>query len=137
MEQQQQQQHARIALPSESMRCCTHVYVHTYTHGCCVPHLQEMESQRLELSPIYSEIILKHSTYDKPQQDRLFFECLYETLVRVGGACGLQACVYVRPCACAATGTHTNWGGDGVVCTQRLWPWQCTGVRDKRLMHGS
>lgn len=44
---------------------------------------EEMESQRIDLSPIYSEIILKHSKYDKPQHDKMFFECLYETLVLV------------------------------------------------------
>ncbi|GIL44955.1 hypothetical protein Vafri_2395 [Volvox africanus] len=44
---------------------------------------EEMEQQRLELSPIYSQIILKYSSYDKQQQDRMFFECLYDTLVNI------------------------------------------------------
>lgn len=35
----------------------------------------------MQVSPIYSEIILKHSSYEKPQQDRLFFEALYQTLI--------------------------------------------------------
>jgi len=43
----------------------------------------EMGQLRLEISPIYSEIILKYSTYEKPQQDRMFFELLYETLINI------------------------------------------------------
>ncbi|MEW5298816.1 MAG: hypothetical protein WDW36_001899 [Sanguina aurantia] len=44
---------------------------------------QDMEVHRMELSPTYSEIILKHSTYEKPQQDQMFFEALYSTLIDV------------------------------------------------------
>jgi len=32
--------------------------------------MEEEEQLRLEISPIYSEIILKHSSYKNPQQDR-------------------------------------------------------------------
>lgn len=42
---------------------------------------EEQEQQKVEISPIYSEIILKHSNFQKPQQDRIFFESLYETLI--------------------------------------------------------
>jgi hypothetical protein len=58
---------------------------------------QEMDAQRLELSPIYSQVILKFSTYEKPQQDRMFFESLYETLVspHVCVLCA-RTCVRVR-----------------------------------------
>lgn len=42
---------------------------------------EDMARQRVEVSPIYSEIILKHSCYEKPQQDKQFFEGLYDTLI--------------------------------------------------------
>lgn len=42
---------------------------------------EETKQLRMQVSPIYSEIILKHSSYEKPQQDRLFFEALYQTLI--------------------------------------------------------
>jgi len=41
---------------------------------------EEVEKLRLELSPLYSQLILKYSSYAKPQQDRMFFESLYTTL---------------------------------------------------------
>lgn len=44
---------------------------------------EDIQSLRLQISPIYSQIILMHSTYEKPQQDRLFFESLYESLIGV------------------------------------------------------
>ncbi len=72
-----------------------------------VVRLQEMDAQRLELSPIYSQIILKYSSYDKPQQDRMFFECLYETLVGAGRGTGRRR---------GLTGWDT--GGRGRVGTQ-------------------
>eukprot|EP00198_Chlamydomonas_reinhardtii_P002438 XP_001691774.1 predicted protein [Chlamydomonas reinhardtii] len=56
------------------LNACLLYFTSRFMHEC------EMEQQRLELSPIYSQIILKYSTYDKPQQDKMFFESLYETL---------------------------------------------------------
>eukprot|EP00798_Chlamydomonas_sp_ICE-L_P007997 gene7997-1224_t len=44
---------------------------------------EEMKSLKMEISPIYSGLILKFSSYKNPQQDRAFFESLYETLISV------------------------------------------------------
>lgn len=44
---------------------------------------EDIQSLKLQISPIYSGIILMHSTYEKPQQDRMFFESLYESLIGV------------------------------------------------------
>ena len=42
-----------------------------YVVGARIREIVEEEKQlRLEISPIYSEIILKHSSYRNPQQDR-------------------------------------------------------------------
>ncbi|GMH45089.1 hypothetical protein BSKO_13046 [Bryopsis sp. KO-2023] len=49
--------------------------------------LQDLEEEASEhkqtLAPTYAEILLKHSTYNKPHQDRLFFEHLYNTLIDI------------------------------------------------------
>jgi hypothetical protein len=55
-----------------------------YIVGARIRELAEEQKQlRMEISPIYSEIILKHSSYKNPQQDRLFFESLYESLINI------------------------------------------------------
>ena len=42
-----------------------------YVVGTRIREIMEEEAQlRMEISPIYSEIILKHSSYKNPQQDR-------------------------------------------------------------------
>lgn len=50
------------------------VHLETYNAYTVQAKLKELEaesvSQKLDLSPIYSEIILKYSTYQKPQQDK-------------------------------------------------------------------
>ncbi|MEW5311231.1 MAG: hypothetical protein WDW38_002963 [Sanguina aurantia] len=46
---------------------------------------QDMEVHRMELSPTYSEIILKHSTYEKPQQDNVGDEAQIDALTRGPG----------------------------------------------------
>jgi len=46
--------------------------------------IRELEAEtaalRLDLSPLYSQVILKFSNYEKPQQDRKFFEALYDSM---------------------------------------------------------
>jgi hypothetical protein len=44
---------------------------------------EEIKQLRQQISPVYSEIILKHSSYKQPQQDKLFFEAMYETLIQI------------------------------------------------------
>ncbi|KAF6260711.1 hypothetical protein COO60DRAFT_855780 [Scenedesmus sp. NREL 46B-D3] len=43
----------------------------------------EAASQRLGLSQPYCEVIMKYSSYKKPQKDRLFFEALYNSMAAV------------------------------------------------------
>uniref|UniRef100_A0A383W4U4 Uncharacterized protein n=1 Tax=Tetradesmus obliquus TaxID=3088 RepID=A0A383W4U4_TETOB len=43
----------------------------------------EAASQRMALSQPYCEVIMKHSSYKKPQKDRRFFEALYSSMAAV------------------------------------------------------
>mmetsp|Transcript_14064 Transcript_14064/g.38013 ORF Transcript_14064/g.38013 Transcript_14064/m.38013 type:complete len:406 (+) Transcript_14064:117-1334(+) len=43
----------------------------------------EVAALRMDISPIYAELLLKYASYDKGQQDRQFFETLYGMLIAV------------------------------------------------------
>eukprot|EP00201_Polytomella_parva_P022946 CAMPEP_0175044894 /NCGR_PEP_ID=MMETSP0052_2-20121109/4085_1 /TAXON_ID=51329 ORGANISM="Polytomella parva, Strain SAG 63-3" /NCGR_SAMPLE_ID=MMETSP0052_2 /ASSEMBLY_ACC=CAM_ASM_000194 /LENGTH=303 /DNA_ID=CAMNT_0016308293 /DNA_START=403 /DNA_END=1314 /DNA_ORIENTATION=+ len=44
---------------------------------------EEIGAQRLDISPLYRDIILKYSIYSKPLQDKMFFESMYESLILI------------------------------------------------------
>eukprot|EP00798_Chlamydomonas_sp_ICE-L_P027098 gene27098-2322_t len=60
-------------------------HVEGYNPYMAVARMKELEEEtkslKVEISQAYSMLILKYSNYEKPQQDKAFFESLYETLI--------------------------------------------------------
>ena len=44
---------------------------------------EDQKTQLRALSPLYAEIVMRHSSYKQQHRDRLFFEHMYEVLIAV------------------------------------------------------
>uniref|UniRef100_A0A7R9YXI8 Uncharacterized protein n=1 Tax=Chlamydomonas euryale TaxID=1486919 RepID=A0A7R9YXI8_9CHLO len=69
----------------QTMEKARRMHLDGYNPYVIAQRLKELEEEtkdlRMQISPIYTSIIMQYSSYKRPQQDRYFFETLYSTLI--------------------------------------------------------